>query len=427
MDTKLTSKTDTKAEFTVTLNADRLTQIKGHVFDAHLRPKVKAAGFRPGKAPDSIVERELGPAAVQNQVIDEAIQESYSGAIRELELPVVASPQVTIQKFVPYTELEYSVEVELMPPVDAGDYKSIRIKRPSVKVEAAEIEQTLNDLRRREASRVVVERGAKLGDEVLFDFAGSRDGQPVQGATATGQTLMLGSGTFIPGFEDQLVGLKPGDSKTFTIEFPKEYHESSLAGQPVEFKVTVKTVTELALPELNEELVAKVSPFKTVTELKTDISEKLTASKTEQSAKQYEAQVLEAVLKAAKYQLPDALVKQQLARNLQELEQNLAYSGLDLAKYLDLSNKSQEQLETEMRPEAERRVALAMVLTEVAKAEKIEVKATELDAEIDRLKQDYPDAQTQAELDKPSTREEVYNHLMASRVIAKLTSYAEKS
>ena len=425
METKLTSQTETEAVFTVTLNEPELKSAKAHVFDAHLRPRVKVAGFRPGKAPDHIVERELGSNAVQGEVIDEMIQNSYSNAVRELKLQVVASPKITIEKFVAYTELEYKAIVELMPQVKLGEYKAFRLSRPEAKIEPDEIEHTLSDLRRREAARIESEQPAKSGNEINFDFSGTKDGQPVAGATATGQTLQLGSGNFIPGFEDELVGLKAGDDKTFDIVFPKDYQEKTLAGEKVQFAVKVNTVTELVLPKVDKEFIAKVSPFATEAELRDDIAQKISGEKAEAAAREYEQKVIDAVMKQADFKAPEGLVQQQLTRTKQELEQNLAYSGLDLPKYLELSGKTAADVDKELRPEAERRVGLAMVLTEVAKVESIQVSDDELDAEIVRMKKDYPDPQTQAELDNPNTREEIYNHLMASRVIAKLVGYAE--
>lgn len=424
METKLTSRKDTEAQFSVSLTEADLAPIKDEVFD-RLRTQVKAAGFRPGHAPDAIVERELGSQTVQSEFVEHAIQHSYVDAVRAEDLHVIASPQVTIEKFVPYTELSYKVTVELMPKVKLADYKKFRIKRPAVKVEAKEIDQTIEDLRRREAARLTSEQPAAKGDEVNFDFAGTRDGVAVPGATAKNQTLQLGSGNFIPGFEDQIVGLKAGDDKTFDIRFPKNYHEKSLADQLVTFKIHVNNVTQLVLPEVNQEFVTAVSPFTSVDELRADISEKITGQKAESAARQYESEILDKILKDSKFEAPQALVTQQLDRLRAELEQNLAYSGLDVDKYLELANKTRDQFDQELRPEAEKRVGLAMILTEVAAQEGLAVDAPELDAEIKRLHADYPDPQAQAELANPSTREEVYNHLLASKVIAKLTHYAE--
>jgi len=424
METKITSTTETEVQFTVTLGETELKKIKAEVFD-HLRGQVKAAGFRPGKAPDMIVEREMGSPAVQNDVIDHAIQHTYSEAVKQLKIQVVASPKVSLDKFVPYTELVYKVTAELMPKVKLADYTKMRVKRPAVKIDPAEVTRTIEDLRRRDATRLTSEQPAKKGDEVNFDFEGVKDGEPVAGASAKGQTLQLGSGQFIPGFEEEMIGLSAGDEKTFDIRFPQGYHEKSLADQVVTFKVKINTVTDLVLPEVNDEFAAKSGPFKSVKELKADIEDRLAGQKAESASRAYEQEVLDKVLKDSKFRTPEALVTQQLDRMRSELEQNLASSGLTLPKYLDLTNKTEDDMNKEMRPEAERRVGLAMVLTEVAAAENLRVTADELNAEIARLKQDYPDPQTQTELDNPSTREEVYNHLMASRVIAKLVSYAD--
>jgi trigger factor len=426
METKIITQTDDQAVFSVSLTQEELKHIKGEVFDS-LRGRVKAAGFRPGKAPDQIVERELGSATVQSEFVDHAIQHSYVQAMKEHALSAVSAPQVSIEKFVPFTELEYKVTVELMPKVKLPAYQKFRIKRPAVKVEPAEIERTVEDLRRREAVRLDSEQPAKKGDEVNFDFDGTRDGQPVQGASAKNQTLQLGSGSFIPGFEDEIIGLTKGAEKTFDIRFPKTYHEKTLADQVVTFKIKLNSVTDLVLPAVDADFVSKVSPFQTMAELHDDITTRITAEKAEAVSRQYEQEVLDKLLKESDVKPPKSLVEQQMERMRAEMEQNLSYSGLNLEKYLDLTKKTRSDMDKEMTPEAERRVGLAMVLTEVAAVEHLSITADELDVEIARLKLDYPDPQTQTELDNPATREEVYNHLMSSKVIAKLLSYTEAS
>jgi trigger factor len=426
METKITSQTETEVQFTVSLDEKGLAPIKAEVFN-DLRRRVKAAGFRPGKAPDMIVERELGSSSVQSEFIEHAISHSYADSVKELKLAVVSSPNVSLEKFVPYTELTYKATVELMPKVTLADYEKFRIKRPSAKVEQKDVERTIQDLRRRVAARLDSEQPAKKGDEVNFDFEGKKDGKDVPGASAKNQTLQLGSGSFIPGFEEQIIGLTKGDEKTFDIRFPKEYHESSLADQVVTFKIKLNSVTDLVLPEVTDEFAATVGPFSTVDEMKADITDKIAGEQDESIARKYEQDVLEKLLKDSKFKTPETLITQQLERMRSELDQNLASSGLNIDKYLELTKKTRDDMDKEMRPEAERRVGLAMVLTEVAAKEHLSVDAPELDAEIGRLKGDYPDPQTQSELDNPNTREEVYNHLMASKVIAKLLSYSELS
>jgi trigger factor len=423
MEITIITRTDNQAEFTVAVTEAELKSIKAEVYD-HLRPRVKAAGFRPGKAPDMLIERELGANTIQSEVIDHALQHTYADAVRQENLNVVASPQVSIEKFVPYTELIYKVIVELLPKPKLGDYTKFKLKRPPVKPDAAKIEVMIEDLRRKESVRLTAERPAITGDEVNFDFSGTKEGIKVPGATAKGQTLRLGSGNFIPGFEAELMGLSAGADKTFDIKFPADYHESSLAGAMVTFAVHLNSVTEVVLPELNDELAAKIGPFKTVAELKADLLGQVTSEAEEQAAKDFEKAVLDKLLESSTFTTPDALVRQQLDRMGSELEQNLRYSGLNLEKYLELTQKTRAELEADMRPEAERRVGLALLLTAVAEAEKLKVGATELDTELMRLKAQYPDPATQAELSSDTTREDVYNHLMASQVIAKLIDYA---
>jgi trigger factor len=423
MEIKVTSRTETEAHLTITLDEARLKTVVKHVYD-ELRPRVKAAGFRPGKAPNNMVERELGSSYVQNEVIEHAIQDSYAESVKAEQLPIVSPPNVQVEKFVPYTELTYSATVELMPKIELPKYQDFRMPRPSVSVDPAEVERTVEDMRRRDAVRLDVDRPIESDDEVVFDFAGTKDGEPVRGATATGQTLVIGSGQFIPGFEDEMIGMTPGSEKSFEIRFPKEYHEASLADQIVTFKVTIKTVKELVLPGLDDAWAEKSGEFKTLDAMKADIAERLSEQKAETSTRDYEQQILDKLLADTKLTAPQSLLDQQIRRLRAELEQNLAYSGLDLPKYLEMSKKTEIELGEELRPEAERRVGLAMVLTEVAAAENVTLTATELDAEITRMKLQYKDPATQAELDRAETREEVYNHLMASRVIAKLVEYA---
>ena len=424
METKILTRTDDEVKFSITLTEAELKAVKVEVFN-QLRGRVKAAGFRPGKAPDMIVERELGSSSVQREVMDHAVQHTYADAVKELKLQIVSNPKISLDKFVPYTVLEYTVVAELLPKVKLADYQKMRVKRPAIKIDPAEINRTIEELRRRESVRLDSEQPAKLGDEVNFDFAGTKDGQPVPGASSTNQTLQLGSGQFIPGFEEEIIGLSKGAEKTFDIRFPAEYHEKTLADQVVTFAIKLNAVTDLVLPELDQNFVEQVSPFKSVADLENDITSKLTAEKAQGAAREYEQAVLDKLLKDSQFKTPQALIDQQLERMRSELAQNLGASGLDLPKYLDLSGKTQAEMDAEMRPEAERRVGLAMVLTEVAAAESLSISPEELDAEIARLKQEYPDPATQAELNNPTTREEVYNHLMSSRVIAKLVSFAE--
>ncbi|HSX48016.1 MAG TPA: trigger factor [Candidatus Nanoarchaeia archaeon] len=425
MKSEVTSKTDTKATLKIRFDQQGLAPFVKKTYD-ELRPRVKAAGFRPGKAPDNIVERELGAQAIQGEVVEQAVRHSYAQAVAEHELPVVAPPDVQVTKFVPYDELEFTASVEVLPKIEIADFTKFKLAKSEVKVSADEIDQVVEDLRKRMASRNKVERVAAIGDELNIDFEGSKDGQPVEGATSKGYDLVLGSNSFIPGFEEQLVGVKAAEVKDFDITFPKDYQASELADQKVHFKVTVNTISEVELPEVNAEFVATVSPHKSIDELKADIRGRIAAEKTDQAAREYEQAVLEELLKKSKYQIPSQLLEQQLERMRAELGERLASSGLDSEKYLKMTGKTVADLEKEMRPEAERRVALALILTEVAKQQKLAVSETEVDAELARLRQTYNDKEMQKELERPEVREDVYNHLLASVTIQHITAAIAK-
>jgi trigger factor len=424
MSAEITKKTDTHVTFIIKLGEAELKHELSHVYD-ELRPNVKAAGFRPGKAPDNIVEREVGTARVQSEVLDHAASHAYSDAVTKHELTVIASPEMSIKKFVPYTELEFEATVEIMPPVKLAEYQKIKKQPQPLKVDEKQVDEVIEDLRRRVAKRAHVKRAAQMEDEVKIDFDGKKGGQPVEGAQAKNYTLKLGSNQFIPGFEEQLVGLKPDESKTFTVKFPKDYHEKSLADEPVEFTVKLHQVTELQLPELTDAFAGEVGPFKSTEELKADVRDQLTLEAEEAARASYENELLEEIVSKSKLTMPERLISQQLERLKVELSQRLAASGLDMDKYLQLQNKTQEDIEKELRPEAERRVGLAMVLGEVAKEEKITVSAQEVDAEIEELRKRYTDPQMQEELQHSHVREDVYNHLMAGKTINKLVSYAQ--
>jgi len=425
MKAEITKRTDTHVTFLISATAAELEHAKEHAF-AKYRPQVKVDGFRPGKAPDKIVEREVGEGVIQGEALEHAVGHTYSDAVMQEKLAVIASPDVQVKKFVPYTELEYEATVEVVPPIKLPDYKKIKKALKPVKVTPAQVDEMIEDLRRRVAKRVPALRAAEMGDEVKFDFEGKKDGQPVAGAAGKNHTLKLGSQTFIPGFEEELVGLKVGDDKTFTITFPQDYHEKTLANQPVEFRVTIHEVTALELPEVTDAFAAEVGPFKTVAELRADVSDQLQTEAEAAAKRAYENELLDDIIKKSHLKVPDRLLGQQLERMKGEIAQRLSSSGLTMEQYLQAQNQTQDQLEAEIRPEAEKRVKLAMILSEIAKIEEMTVGPDEIENEVEQLRIQYTDPVMQKELEGERIKEDIYNHLMASKVIAKLIDYAQK-
>lgn len=422
MKATLNKKTDTQATVTVQMDEAALAPIVKDIYD-RLRKNVKAAGFRPGKAPNAIVDRELGTAAVQNEILEAATSHSYARAIREHELAAIAQPEVKLTKFVPYTELEFEATVELLPPIQLADYKHLKAKRPEVKVQDDEIDMVVDDLRKRVAKRQDADHAASMGDEVTIDFDGTRDGKPVEGAKSQNYPLLLGSGSFIPGFEEELIGLRAGDEKGFVITFPKDYGAKELAGQKVHFAIKLHKVVEIKLPEVDDAFAAEVGPFKTVAEMRAAVSENVGGEKEREAARDYERALLAELQQATKMSVPEKLIEAQVERLRRELDDNLQQRGQSIEEYAAMQGTTPETIESEVGPEAKRRVELALILTEVAKAEKVSVDDDDIHAEIARLKTQYPDPEMQRELDRPETHDEIYNQLMATRTIAKIQEY----
>ncbi|HUC87275.1 MAG TPA: trigger factor [Candidatus Saccharimonadales bacterium] len=424
MKAEVTKRTDTHVSFRISANEAELAHAVEHAY-AKYRPQVKVAGFRPGKAPDNIVAREIGDQTIQGEVLEHALSHAYSGAILQEKLAVIAQPDVQVKKFVPYTELEFEATVEVVPPVKLPDYKKIKKAAKPVTVTEKQVDEMVEDLRRRVAKRVPAVRAAEMGDELKFDFEGKKDGKPVPGAAGQNQTLKLGSGSFIPGFEEELVGLKVGEGKTFTITFPKDYHEKSLAAQLVEFSVKVHEVTALELPKVDDKFAAEVGPFKTVAALRADIKDQLKVEAEEAAKRTYESELLDEIVGKSSLKVPERLTTQQVERMKAEMTQRLAGSGLNMEQYLQAQNQTQEQLEKELRPEAEKRVKLAMVLSEVARTEQLTVGEDEVEAEVEKMRAQYTDPVMQKELAGDRVKEDVYNHLMAGKVIGILMDYAK--
>ncbi len=424
MPSSIKTKDETEVIIQVSCPESELRPVVKQVFEK-LRPKVKAAGFRPGKAPDSIVERELGNNYVQQEVIEAATVASYSKAIQDLGLQVVAHPEVTLQKFVPYSELEYTAKVEVLPEVKLPNYKKINLKRPQVSVDNKEVDQVIEDLRYRQASRMVKKGGAEQGDEVTMDFKGSQNGQELTQASAQNFSARLGAGRLVPGFEEHLLG-KTADSETeFDIKMPENYHDQQVAGKTLHFAVKVNAVWQINLPEVDAEFIAAISPFKDEKELRADVHSKLKAQKDDEAGYQYEREVLDELLKQSNFKVPPGLTHQQQHKLLDEFRQQIEGRGLGWEEYLKLSSKSEEVIEQELRPEAERRVRLAILLSEIARSEGLTLSAKDLDAEIAKLKAQYTDIKIQQELDTPDGRESVYNHLMSQKVINRIIEYVE--
>lgn len=395
---------------------------------AHFAKNVKVQGFREGKAPLTIVEKHIDPTQFQADFLDRAMNRMYAQALSEDTLRPVDQPQVKITKFVPFDTLELEAEVEVVGAVTLPDYKKIKLTKPKVSVDAKEVEEMLATLRTQFAERAEVPRASKEGDEVWIDFSGvdEKTKEPVQGADGKDYPLILGSNTFIPGFEPALIGLKAGEEKVFTITFPKDYGVTALQNRNVTFTATVKKVQEVTEPKVDDAFAAKVGPFKTATALKDDIKKELLARKTQDADQAYADQLILEITKKAKVSIPDILVNEQIERIERDQRQNLIYRGQTWPEYLTAEGLTDKTYREKIRPDAELRVKAGLVLAEIAEAEKIEITPAELDHQMKLLASQYPDAKMQAELQKPEARRSIASRMLTDKTIAVLVGYASR-
>lgn len=415
---------ETKVQLNVVADAATLKAAKKEAVD-HLAHDLKLPGFRQGKAPAAMVEKSVDQATLQTEFLDRAMNAVYAAVLEDEKLRPVAQPKVNVKKYVPFDTLELEFEVEVVGEVTLPDYKKIKKTKPEVKIAAKDIDAVLEQLTKREAEKKEVDRAAKLGDEVWLDFKGvdTKTKEAIKGADGKDYPLTLGSKTFIPGFEEEVVGLKKGDEKTFTITFPADYGVPSLQKRKVDFTVTVHKVQELVEPKIDDAFAAKVGPFKTVADLKADVKKQLEAEKKGQIDREFTDELLLDITKKAKVALPESLLHEQVDRLINEQKQNLMYRGQTWQEFLDEQKLDEEGYRKKLLPDAELRVKAGLVLGEIAEKEKITVSAEELEIRMQLLKGQYPDAQMQAELDKPEARREIASRLVSEKTIDKLSSY----
>lgn len=425
----ITKKNTSPTKLSLTIVADQaiLDEVKQQTL-RDFRQKVTIQGFRSGKAPLGMVEKHVDPAQMQTEFVERAVNRLYIDALTEENIRPVSQPQITIQKFVPFTVLEFAAELEVIGTVKLPDYTKIKLAAKSISVSAKDVDDVLANLKTRAAERTIVERPAKNGDEVVLDFTGqeAETKQSISGADGKDYPLVLGSDAFIPGFEKNLAGMKAGDEKSFTLTFPKDYGVAALQDKKVIFTVKVSKVQAIEAAKIDDAFAAKVGPFKTVADLKTDIKKQLTAERQTQADREYENELITKITEKSDVAVPAALIDEELDRLEKDERQNLVYRGQTWQEHLDAEGVTEAEHREQNRTPAEARVKAGLVLSEIAEKEKLDVTAEELDARMQQLKGQYTDQTMQAELDKPESRREIASRLLTEKTILKLHGYAKE-
>jgi trigger factor len=427
MQVKRTNTSDTEINLVITATPAELQTLKKHVL-THFRSRVKLAGFREGKAPLELIEKNVDQAQFQTEFLEEAVQNLYVQTIDNEKIRPVDRPQVQLKKFVPFTDLEFEVNVAVVGDVKLPDYKRIKKAKDDIKITEKDVDDVIQALQKRLAERKDVDRAAGANDQVWIDFKGvDAKGEPVKGADGKDYPLILGSNTFIPGFEENIIGMSIGEQKTFALTFPKDYSVKALANKKVTFTVTVTKVQEIIEPKVDDEFAAKAGPFKTLKALREDIKKQVESERQYEADRNYEAELIREITAKSAVAMPLQLIDEQIERTVRELKQNVAYRGMTWQEYLDAEGKSEEDYLNEIvRPQAEERLKASLVLSEIAEKEDVIVTSEELEVRMQILKGQYKDASMQVELEKPESRREIASRMLTEKTIAKIVGHASR-
>ena len=417
MKTKLKKLSDSRVEITVTLDAKDLQEASVQALEK-LSKEVRVEGFRKGKVPTEVAKNFIPENDLNAETADVAVRSTVVKAFTESEKSPLVMPNVSVTKYVPGEILEYTATADIIPEIKLGDYKKLGVKLEKAKIAEKDITNVLNNIAESFAAKKAVKRAAKLTDEVIIDFVGKKDGKAFNGGSAKDYHLKLGSNSFIPGFEDGIVGHEPGDKFDLNLTFPKDYGVKDLAGAKTVFEVLLKQVNEITKPAIDDELAKKCGPFKTVDELKADIKKNLELQTEHREEEKFKDALIKALVEKSKISAPDILIKDQLQMIREDVSRNAASQGMSFENYLERSGLTEEKWEEEARKVAEERVKASLALQTLAVEQKITVSDDLVAAKIAELKDVYkksPDALKS--LKNPNVKMDIKNRMIIEATI----------
>jgi len=379
-------------------NMAKLTvEVPAEQFEAALKTsynknknKFNIPGFRKGKAPQAMIEKMYGVGVFYEDAVDEAINASYPDAAKESGLEIVSRPEISIEQVEKGKSFIYVATVATKPEVTLGEYKGIEVEKAKPEVTDADVEAELKKVQEQNSRLVSVEdRAVADGDQTVIDFEGFVDGKAFEGGKAEDYTLVIGSHSFIDTFEEQLIGKNIGEDVEVNVTFPAEYHAAELAGKPATFKVKIKEIKMKELPELNDEFASEVSEFETLDAYKEDVKNKLAETKQAQATAENENNVVQKVVDNAQMDIPAPMVDEQVRNMIEDYARRLQSQGISFDQYLQFTGSTIEQLQEQMRPQAELRLRTRLVLEAVVAAEKIEPSEELVEAEIKKMSENY--------------------------------------
>ena len=377
------------AKLTVTVPAEKFDEAIHQTY-LKMKNQISAPGFRKGKVPQHMVEKMYGAGIFYEEAANSLIPDAYNNALAEVkDIEITSQPSIEVVKIGKGEDFVFTAEVATKPEAVIGQYKGIEVAVEPVEVTDEEVDDEIKRTQSQNGRTIDAERPAENGDTVVIDYVGTVDGVAFDGGTADGQNLVLGSGAFIPGFEDQLVGAEAGAEVDVNVTFPEDYHEESLAGKPALFKVKVNKVTTRELPELNDEFAQDVSEFDTFEEYKADVRKKITERKENLAMQEKQQKVVDAIIEDAEIDIPEPMVETQARQMVDNYAMQLAQSGLSIDMYYKYTGMNADSMKEQFKPQALKNIQSRLVLEAVAKAEGMEVSDEDLEKEYASMAQQY--------------------------------------
>jgi len=408
------------AKLTIEVSAEELEKAIEKVYQKQ-KNSISVPGFRKGKVPRAMVEKMYGAAIFYEDAANELIPAAYEKAYDECGEDIVSSPKIDVVQIEKGKPFIFTAEVALKPEVTLGKYKGVKVDKVDVVVTDEDVAKEIDAERERNARSIsVTDRAVKDGDQTVIDFEGFKDGVAFEGGKGENYPLTIGSGAFIPGFEEQLIGKNIGEEVEVNVTFPEQYQAEELAGQPAVFKVTVKEIKEKQLPELDDEFAAEVSEFDTLAEYKEDVKKNLTEKREKDAKNAKEDAVIDAIIEEAKMDIPDAMVETTQRQMIQEFAQNIQMQGLSIEQYFQFTGLTAETMMEQVKPQAEKRIKSRLVLEAVVKAENIVATEEDFDNEIAKMAEMY---KMEADKVKESIGEEGKKQLMEDLAVSKAVEF----
>ena len=382
-------------------------------------------GFRKGKAPQNIVEKYYGKEIFYEDAFNEIASEEYEKAVEEAKLEVVSRPQVDVVTMEKGKDLVFTAVVATKPEVELGKYKGIEIEKKEYNVEDSDIENSLKQMQEKNARVISVETPVEKGNTAVIDFEGFVDGNAFEGGKGENYSLEIGSGSFIPGFEDQVIGMKIDEEKDINVKFPDDYFSKDLAGKDATFKVKVHEIKKKELPELDDEFAKDVSEFDTLKELKESIKERLEKENEQKAKFEKEDAVMKVVTENMKVEIPSGMIEAEVDNMVKDMEQRMSYQGLKLEQYLKMLNKTEEEFRKEYEPQAIDAIKSRLALEAIVKAEKIEATDADVKDKLEEMAKNY--GKTAEELEKnDSIKEYIKQGIENEKAISFLVENAKE-